>query len=210
MVNKFRDISPSRRKVPTKKPSKDWGLHKPDLKIDFNNHCGYCHSYDGFRHTYYEVDHFVPKDLIKKNKWTISLTEYGNLVYSCKFCNNKKLNQWPSNSSTVFKIRNKGFVDPCHVDYDSLFYRTVDGAIRTKNSLGKWMATVAFKFDERERSIIVLWNLNSLRQTIDALIIQIKKYPKTSVKYKAIESKLGKFALEYYKFHKELMEYYDG
>ena len=86
----LRETIPARRVNPTLNPTgSDWSHHKPDLKEDFNSHCGYCYSYDGYRHTYFEVDHFVPKSLILKNGWGISLTQYTNLVYSCKFCNNK-------------------------------------------------------------------------------------------------------------------------
>jgi hypothetical protein len=208
-MRKFRDFTPLRRIVPTKKPRTDWTLHKTDLQEDFNNHCGYCDSYDGYKHTYFEVDHFVPKDLIKKNNWKISLTQYSNLVYSCKFCNNFKLNNWPSNSPTRFYKNKKGFIDPCNIKYNEHFYRTPNGAIRGKTVLGKWMCSKAFKFNERERSIIVLWNMNRLRKIIDALIVILNTHKINSQKYKFIKSKLGGFTLEYYIFHKELIDYYD-
>lgn len=209
-MRKFRDRQPARRVKPTKKPRTNWTAHKPDLQTDFNNHCGYCHSYDGFRNTYYEVDHFVPKELIKKNNWAISLVTYSNLVYSCKFCNNNKLNIWPSNSPTVFRIRSKGFVDPCNIDYDKHFYRTNKGAIKGKTPLGKWMATKAFKFDERERSIIVLWNLNTLRKIIEELEIQLSRNAINSRKYNSIKVELERCAYEYVKFDKELIEFYNN
>ncbi|GCC52889.1 hypothetical protein SanaruYs_31290 [Chryseotalea sanaruensis] len=208
----LRDTTPTRRTNPTLNPTgENWGEHKPDLKADFNNHCGYCHSFDGHRHTYFEVDHFVPKAEIKKNGWPISLTGYSNLVYSCKFCNNKKLNKWITNSPTVYNDGTTGFVDPCDVVYDTLFYRTADGAIRpvAHSNLAKWMYKEAFKFDERERSIIVLWNMNRLRQIIDALILQLNTHAVGSNDYNIIKLKLGEFTLEYYIFHNELIEFYE-
>lgn len=61
-----REKLPIRRTKTTNQPSnRDWSEHKPDLKEDFNSCCGYCDSYDGFRHTYFEVDHFVPKSLFE-------------------------------------------------------------------------------------------------------------------------------------------------
>lgn len=87
---KVREYLPSRRKSPSRKPTgENWSDHKPDLKEDFHSHCAYCGSYDGFRHTYFEVDHFVPKSLFRQ-VGGITDCQYDNLVYSCKFCNNKK------------------------------------------------------------------------------------------------------------------------
>ena len=206
----LRERIPARRVNPTLNPTgSDWSHHKPDLKEDFNSHCGYCYSYDGYRHTYFEVDHFVPKSLILKNGWGISLTQYTNLVYSCKFCNNKKLSKWTTNSDTVFNDGSKGFVDPCNPNYDTHFYRTPNGAIRPQTDLGQWMFREAFKFDEREQSLIVLWNMNRLRQIIDALIVQMNIHAIGSADYNSIKLKLGEFTLEYYIFHKELIEYYE-
>lgn len=206
----LREQTPTRRLNPTLNPTgENWGQHKPELKEDFRNHCGYCHSYDGYKHTYFEVDHFVPKSEIKKNNWGISLTQYSNLVYSCKFCNNKKLSKWTTNSATVYNDGMIGFVDPCDADYDTHFYRTVNGAIRPQTDLGKWMYKEAFKFDERERSIVVLYNMNRLRQIIDAIAVELNKYPEDSVEYKDIYTKLGDYATPYYFYHKELIEFYE-
>ncbi len=206
----LRDRIPSRRPNPTLNPTgSDWSDHKSDLKEDFNSHCGYCHSYDGYRHTYFEVDHFVPKSEITKNGWAISLTQYSNLVYSCKFCNNKKWNKWTTNNDTIFNDGSKGFVDPCNPNYDTHFYRTTNGAIRPSTTLGQWMFSEAFKFDEREQSIIVLFNMNRLRQIIDALIVQLNSHAIGSADYDTIKLKLGEYTLEYYIFHKELMEFYE-
>ena len=63
---KVRDKLPVRRSNPSKNPSgHNWSAHKSDLKQDFHEHCAYCGSYDGFRHTYFEVDHFIPKELVR-------------------------------------------------------------------------------------------------------------------------------------------------
>lgn len=206
----LRDNLPSRRANPTLNPTGDnWSAHKPDLKVDFNDHCGYCHSYDGYRHTYFEVDHFVPKRLFTQGN-TITLTQYSNLVYSCKFCNNNKSGKWPTESETVHNTNDEGFVDPCSADYDTHFYRTPEGAIRWRTPLGKWMFSKAFKFDEREKSIVVLWNMNHLRKIIDALIVVLKSFPENSEDYNTTKLKLGEFTLQYYMFHKELIEFYEG
>ncbi|MBI3137977.1 MAG: HNH endonuclease [Sphingobacteriales bacterium] len=204
----FRGKCPVRRAAPNRNPTVNWALHKADLREDFNNHCGYCDSYDGYAHTYFEVDHFVPKDLIVKNRWPITLVQYSNLVYACKFCNNNKLANWPSNSYTVFHIGNKGFIDPCNKKYSTHFYRRNNGEIMWNTRLGKWMYFNAFKFDERNPGIKLLWNLNRLRKALDKLYEARKKNIKTSKKFKSIQAEINKISAQYYPAHTKLMEYY--
>jgi hypothetical protein len=207
---KVRDNLPARRVTPTKRPKgSNWSEHKPDLQEDFHFHCGYCGSYDGHRHTYFEVDHFVPKVLFKLTG-KIGLCEYSNLVYSCKFCNNNKLSKWPSNDENIPVLNNEGFVDPCDAKFDAHLYRTNDGAIMWCSDLGKWMATVAFKFDERRDSIKLLWELNQRRKLIDAFILQLSRWPTTSNQYKKIKREAEKISFEYYVYDKELMSYYNS
>lgn len=207
---KIREKIPVRRTVTTNQPTgKDWSAHKPDLQEDFNNCCGYCGSYDGFRHTYFEVDHFIPKSLFEK-KGNIGYCQYDNLTYSCKFCNNKKGSLWPSMDEAIPNINDEGFVDACSIDYENHLYRTSSGSIMWKTPLGKWMATKAFKFDERERSIIVLWNLGELKKLINALIAELEHHQVDDDTYNSIKSKLGEYSLKYFIYHQELMDYYNG
>lgn len=204
-----RDKLPVRRDAPSQTPNEgNWTVHKPDLREDFHEHCGYCGSYDGFRHTWFEVDHFIPKSFLLLTG-NISNVEYSNLVYSCKFCNNKKLSKWPSKSETVFHINNEGFVDPCDVDFDNHLHRANDGSIMWSTPLGKWMVTEAFRFDERQDSIKVLWNLNETRKVIDSLIELMSQEVEGSQEYDIIKSKAEEYSLKYYIFHKELINFYN-
>lgn len=207
-MHPFRDKLPVRRTIPTRNPSKNWTLHKPDLKIDFNGHCAYCDSYDGFRHTYFEVDHFVPKDFLKRIAGKIGFTQYSNLVYACKFCNNNKLDNWPSKSEKIYNDGKIGFVDPCDAVYDTHFYRMNDGGIMWNTELGKWMFTEAFKFDERYDSIKLLWNLNRIRKALEQLKLELNKYQKSSSRYILILEKMKEYSFDYAFFHTELIEYY--
>jgi hypothetical protein len=205
-----RELLPTRRLTPSKKPTgKAWSKHKPDLQTDFHFHCGYCGSYDGFRHTYFEVDHFVPKLLFEKNT-NISYCQYDNLVYSCKFCNNKKLAQWPSNDETIHNLNNEGFVDPCDADFDTHIYRTQKGSIRWKTDLGKWMVEKGFKFDERDFGIRLLWELNQLRKTIGLLANEMAIYDSNSDEYKKIYDFAMQKSFSYTKVHSELINYYNN
>jgi hypothetical protein len=201
----LRNETPKRRIITKEVPH--WTAHKPDLRLDFNHRCGYCNSFDGFRHTYFEVDHFVPKVFFKISG-KITLNQYGNLVYTCKYCNNNKLSKWPSKSETIFHDGKEGFVDPCDDEYDSHFYRTVEGAIMWRTELGKWMYKEAFKFDEREKSIKLLWNLDRLRLIIPELSEELEKLPQSSPLYHTLKNKIGEFSFTYVQYHKELMEYY--
>lgn len=205
-----REKLPQRRLVTTNNPSgTNWSEHKSDLKEDFHSHCGYCGSYDGFRHTYFEVDHFIPKSFFEKNG-NIEYCHYPNLVYSCKFCNNKKLSKWPSQREDIFHINDEGFIDPCDLDYENHLYRTNSGGILWKTKLGEWMVKKAFKFDERDNSIKLLWEINQKRNLIDSFINEQSNWPKKSDEYEKIDEKLRELCLEYYKLDKELMEFYNN
>lgn len=204
-----RDKLPFRTPTPTKTPNEgNWTEHKPDLRIGFHEHCGYCGSYDGFRHTWFEVDHFIPKSFFEP-LGNISNVAYHNLVYSCKFCNNKKLAKWPSKSETIFHNDVEGFIDPCDPAYESHLCRTVDGAILWKTDLGKWMVTKAFKFDERIESLKVLWQLNQIRKTLDKMIDMMNSEVENSAIYLSIEEKAKDLSFKYYKYHKELIRFYN-
>jgi len=205
-----RDKLPVRRLVPTQNPTgENWSVHKPDLKIDFHDHCAYCGSYDGYRHTYFEVDHFVPKSLfIVRGK--IGLCQYDNLVYSCKFCNNKKLSKWPSKDEDVRILNDTGFVDPCDADFDNHIFRTADGAIMWKTPLGKWLVTKAFKFDERNSSIKLLWELNQRRKMLETFATELAKRDVNSQEYKDIKRRAEQIGWEYFLQDRELMNYYNS
>lgn len=199
---------PQRRPMPSRNPNgNNWSDHKPDLREDFHKHCGYCGSYDGFSHTYFEVDHFVPKSLFTKNG-KIGLCQYDNLVYSCKFCNNVKSSKWPSNDESIPNQNNKGFVDPTLAIYDTHIYRTNSGSIKWLTDLGKWMVEVGFKFDERDYSIKLLWELNQLRILIFKLVELAKKHPINSDKYNQLTRKAEEFSLPYVLIRSELDDYY--
>lgn len=206
---KVRDKLPVRREIPSRSPvGEKWSEHKPDLREDFNGHCGYCGSFDGFRHTYFEVDHFVPKSIFIPTG-NIGLCQYDNLVYSCKFCNNIKHSKWPSQNEAIPNANNEGFVDPCSDEFDKHLYRTNNGSIRWFTELGKWMVEIGFKFDERDYAIKLLWELGRLKKAIDILLREAKKYNPELDYHKELIETASKYSLVYYQFHNELMEYYN-
>lgn len=207
---KVRESLPIRRTVPTKSPKEGkWTEHKPDLQKDFHYHCGYCGSYDGYRHTWYEVDHFIPKSLFKP-LGQISTVEYKNLVYSCKFCNNNKLSKWPSKNVAIPNQNDEGFVDPCDEEFDSHLYRTEDGSIMWKTQLGKWMWKTAFKFDERNYAIKLLWEVNQLRKLVLAFAKELSMMDEKSEEYQTANKKVGELSFKYVLVHNDLMNHYNS
>lgn len=153
----FRNYTPKRRSI-TRVVSSHRN-HKADLKIDFHSRCGYCDSPDSWKITYYEIDHFIPEKIL-----TIKTrTDYSNLVYSCRSCNNAKRKQWPTNDENIPNANNEGFVDPCDDSYNSHFKRQTSGEIKYITKLGKWMY-FAMKLHKPQHQI--LWNIEALREMI--------------------------------------------
>lgn len=156
----FRKRTPIRR-TNAPKESK-YSNYKPLLRIDFNERCGYCGDHDFFSQTYYEVDHFVPKKYLK----TKTPTDYSNLVYCCRACNNFKRAKWPTQDENRPHDGVKGFIDPCDASYQNQFERLSDGAIHSITKLGDWMWS-ALNFGNPIHRII--WSLEQLKVCIDKL-----------------------------------------
>lgn len=157
----FRDHTPKRRNITRAVAShRD---HKPDLKIDFISKCGYCNGSDTWKITYYEVDHFIPEAIltIKTN------TDYTNLVYSCRSCNNAKRKKWATGDENVPNRNDEGFIDPCDDDYLNHFIRKDTGEIQFSSKLGEWMY-YALKLHKPQHQVI--WNLEQL----EPVIVEIK------------------------------------
>ncbi|RBP26941.1 HNH endonuclease [Oceanihabitans sediminis] len=207
-----RETFPKRRTNPSKsEKGKNYQKHKPDLEEDFNHCCGYCGAFDGFGYTrtYFEIDHFVPKDFLMNSGSQIGLSKYSNLVYSCRFCNNNKSKHWPSQRDDVYHNGSIGFIEPCDPDYDNHLYRTSDGGILWHTPLGKWMATIAFKFDQRMEEIKLLWNYNKTRIAIEKIIEELINYPEDSSEYKEIENKLNPICKKHYFLQRQLASFYN-
>ncbi|MBN8678109.1 MAG: HNH endonuclease [Chitinophagales bacterium] len=153
----FRDHTPKRRNITRAVTThRD---HKPDLKIDFISKCGYCNASDTWKITYYEVDHFIPEAIltIKTN------TDYSNLVYSCRSCNNAKRKKWATDDENVPNRNDQGFIDPCDDDYLNHFIRKDTGEIQFNTKLGEWMY-YALKLYKPQHQVI--WNLEQLEPVI--------------------------------------------
>ncbi|SHG79100.1 TIGR02646 family protein [Chryseolinea serpens] len=187
----FRSECPVRRPITvTVNSHRD---HKPNLKIDFFSRCGYCNAHDEWKSTYYEVDHFIPEYILTIK----SKTDYSNLVYSCRSCNNAKRKKWPSNDQSVPNINNEGFVDPCEPTYESHFSRRTTGEIDHETDLGKWMY-FALKLHKPHHKIV--WNLENLNQ----MITELKKLENNLDDQPEIKAKLLKVYDEYTAYYAQL------
>lgn len=180
----FRDHTPKRRNI-TRAVSTHRD-HKSDLKTDFISKCGYCNASDTWKITYYEVDHFIPEAIltIKSN------TDYSNLVYSCRSCNNAKRKKWATDDENVPNKNNKGFIDPCDDDYLNHFARKDTGEIQFSSELGEWIY-YALKLHKPQHQII--WNL----EQIEVYINQIKLLIKTNQIPEALKDSIIKIFDKY-------------
>lgn len=157
---KFRETTPKRQNI-TKEVS-DYHEHKINLQKDFRGHCGYCNDRDWPRREFFEIDHFVPKVMLT----TIKDTDYSNLAYSCRSCNNAKRKKWPTGKEHIHNDGNQGWIDPCCDEYDKQFEREENGKIIPVTPLGKWMYD-ELKLHKRQHQI--LWNIEQLDETLKAL-----------------------------------------
>lgn len=65
------------------KPKNKYSYYKNDLRQDFCGRCAYCNLSDDSITTPFEIDHFIPKTAFKDIRPEL-LTDYNNLIYSCK------------------------------------------------------------------------------------------------------------------------------
>ena len=184
----FREKAPCRRKNPSR--IKDATEAKVELREDFHCRCGYCDDHDFFRLTYYEVDHFVPKSVLK----SIPETAYDNLVYSCRSCNNAKRNKWPTGDETRHNDGVMGFIDPCDEDYARQFSRMADGSIIPKTKLGEWMWN---EMNLGHPSHHIIRQLEQLKKNIDILLA--RKSDDAD-----INRQIAEMAKKYMKYEEEL------
>ena len=164
----FREHTPKRRNITTNVSSHR--EHRNDLKRDYQDRCGYCNDLDKWRIIWFEIDHFIPQKRNKKQFLTIKTsTDYSNLVYSCRSCNNAKRNKWPSNDETIPIVNNEGFIDPCNDDYNNQFDRLDSGRIMPRTDLGDWMYKALKLYNPQHE---ILWNIEQLY----LVIVEIRRF----------------------------------
>lgn len=186
----FREETPKRRDIKTK--VNKYSDHREELKIDYKNRCGYCDDIDMWRTVWFEIDHFVPQKYLKD----IKETDYSNLVYACRSCNNSKRAHWPTGDELVHHKNDEGFIDPCDDEYVKQFIRYENGRIFYQTQLGKWMY-FKLKFHKPQHEII--WQIEKL----DSLIDECEELLETMDNSVLKEKVLGLYR-EYRKYTKQL------
>ena len=193
----FRDFTPKRQNI-TRKVS-DYKNHRSDLKNDFKERCGYCNDIYVWRFASFEIDHFIPRKKDKKPFLTIkSETDYTNLVYACKSCNNSKSNKWPTNDENLHNQDDIGFIDPCDENYNLQFDRLDNGQIKAITSLGSWMFKELKLYKPQHEFI---WNLEELKKVIDE-----SESILSSTTEETLSNKLKEILLDLYRKYKHYTE----
>lgn len=164
-MSEFRNFTPQRKII--NREVNDYHEHRKNLREDFCRRCGYCNDRDTLKLTYFEIDHFIPKHILTIYKDT----DYCNLVYACRSCNNAKRKHWPTNDEKVPHNEVEGWIDPCDKSYNEQFERESNGEIKPKTELGKWMYD-HLKLYKPQHAI--LWNIEQMDNMIEELEELIK------------------------------------
>jgi hypothetical protein len=134
-----------------------YGDYKPQLRIDFEQCCGYCGDSDRFYgglHGYH-VEHFAPK-----SKFPHLETAYPNLIYGCPYCNRGKSNKWIGDDAAVPHNGAEGFVDPCSEEFDDHLDRDGNGNFVALSPVGEFMIRHLKLYLERHRYI---WTIQRMK-----------------------------------------------
>ena len=91
------------------------------------------------------------------------LTDYNNLVYSCRVCNRNKWHNWPFDNANQTHDDHVGFVDPATEEYNKHLERDDSGRIVPKTSVGEYMCEI-FNFSNRLTE--VWWKLSVISKEI--------------------------------------------
>ena len=121
-----------------KEKYKDYRSYKKFLKQDFESKCAYCNVSDEQITTPFEVDHFVPSKICEEYNRRDLITDYSNLIYSCKKCNLAKSDLY-NGSKIPEELSNDRFYNPVDVDYNNIFYRNIIGGIDSQDIKGRNM-----------------------------------------------------------------------
>ena len=159
MSENFRELSAPIRTCTISKKSNS--AYKPHLRKDFNERCGYCDCHDEWYSgdDFFQVDHFKPKKHFDELKFM-----YSNLVYSCPYCNRAKSDDWYEGEITIDHER--GYIDPCSLEYEKLFERSSSGKIIPKTKLSRFLY---FKLKFYLKRHEVIWKLRRMESVLNNL-----------------------------------------
>lgn len=136
------------------------------LKEDFGNMCGYCGKDLNIVKCPPQKDHLIPKAVTEKVGRNDLLTDYNNLVFSCRVCNRNKWDNWPFENVDILHDDKVGFVDPASEEYDQHLMRDESGRIVAKSQVGNYMFKI---FNFQNRLTDVWWKLSVISKEINEI-----------------------------------------
>jgi Restriction endonuclease len=116
-----------------------------ELSEDFHHICAYCGKKDIISKNSFEIDHYIPKKLLKKSEYSL----YSNLFYCCHTCNRKKSSKWPTGNRDIDNDGNIGLINPTSTDYDLAIEKNDNGEIVSLTPLGEYLIRNVFQFNLR-------------------------------------------------------------
>lgn len=109
------------------------------LRPDFQYRCAYCLTHEHFflDGEAGEIDHHRPLQPPPALGLDFSALKnaYHNLYWSCRGCNQRKGNRWPTDEEYH---RGDRFLDPCVEDHDDHWDTQTDGAVFPKTPVGAY------------------------------------------------------------------------
>lgn len=177
--------------------------NKKRLIDDFDHRCAYCDDLDKYSggSKMYHVEHFAPKEKFSELEF-----QYDNLLYSCPYCNISKSNKWPSKSSSVNVVGNKGFVDPCTDEYEKHLGRYESGEIYYTTQLGRYMFYEMKLYLQRHQLIYNLGRIHTKLKEVKKEIDRRENVHKSAEELKELYKELCVVFYEYYDAFSEEVE----
>lgn len=144
----------------------DYHSYKSSLQKDFGGHCAYCNLNEEWVDPLpFEVEHFIPRTILKAQGREDLDTDYRNLMLSCPRCNKLKGNRFEGNIPE-HDIRNPYFYNPAETDYNTVFYRDEKGRIHSDDELGQQMIEMLRLYRPSKQ---VAWLLDELKEVLDRI-----------------------------------------
>lgn len=144
----------------------DYHSYKSSLQKDFGGHCAYCNLNEEWVVPLpFEVEHFIPRTILKAQGRKDLDTDYRNLMLSCPRCNKLKGNRFEGDI-TEYEIRNPYFYNPAETDYNTIFYRDEKGRIHSDDELGQQMIRMLRLYRPSKQ---VAWMLDELKEVLNRI-----------------------------------------
>jgi len=162
------------------------------LKEDFHNMCGYCGKDFDIIPCEKQKDHLIPKEEAKKHNREELITDYKNLVYSCRVCNRNKWDRWPLNTIDKLNDGTVGYVDPASSEYNKHLKRNLNGEIVACTEVGEYMYGI---FNFKNRLTEVWWKMGLIKKNIEEIdkLLESKESLPTYRQYRDLINRFNDF-----------------